>query len=129
MELKKILLVEDDPAVNYLSRFMLSDQKIKCRVDEVIDGRKAMDYIAATTDCPDVIFLDINMPVMDGLEFLKRYNEQGKCCDHTQVFMLTSSDNEQDKNRSMQYDFVKGYFEKPLTESHVNAMLASLSDH
>ena len=65
---------------------------------------------------PQLIFLDIDMPLMDGFQFL---DEFGNLSDKTQekcsIIMLTSSISPADVNRSKKYDYVRKYINKPLT--------------
>ena len=75
--------------------------------------------------CPDVILLDINMPVMDGFEFLEEFEKNTDCNKHTKVFMLTSSTQDEDRINSLKYSCVNGYFDKPLTIEHINEIISS----
>lgn len=126
MKLNKVLLVDDSQPSNFLSKLTLQKHGINCSIDECLNGKKAVEYLRKSEECPGVILLDINMPVMDGFEFLENYKNEAKCFDKSKVFMLTSSARDEDKNKSMKHDFVKGYFAKPLTEEHVEEILASL---
>ena len=123
MELKKILLVDDDEAFNFLNRIVFIDSNIICRMDEVTDGKAALDYLEESSECPEIILLDINMPVMDGFEFLEQFEKQGKCTQRSNIFILTSSHRDEDRIKSLENNMVKGYFDKPLTAAHVKEIL------
>ena len=125
MILKKILLVDDDSSLNFIHKYILKDYAIDCQVDEALNGQEALDQIAASGDCPDIIFLDINMPILNGFDFLKEYESRGRCCEHSQVYMLTSSLREEDKVAALSYKSVKGYYDKPLTADHLTSIMAS----
>jgi len=123
MELQKMLLVDDDSAFNFLNRIILNANGINCVIEECLDGKAALDATNAEDKCPDVILLDINMPVMDGFEFLDEFEQQNKCSKHTKVFILTSSNQEEDRKKAFSYSCVKGYFDKPFNESHIGEIL------
>lgn len=82
-KLNCILLIDDDPATNFLHKMIIEQAQIAHEIKIVYNGREAMDYLLRSTDGdaadplespePDLIFLDINMPVMDGWEFLDAY--------------------------------------------------------
>ncbi len=122
--LQKILLVDDDVAMTYLNKLMLKENAVNCQMDECLNGSEALSYIKNTQTQPDIILMDINMPVMDGLQFLEEFNHRESPEQPPWVFMLSSSDREMEQCKKMCYPFVKGYFQKPLTESHIQQMLA-----
>jgi len=126
MELKRVLLVDDDEAFNFLNRIVFTDNKVYCQMDEVMDGKAAIDYLKSSEQCPDVILLDINMPVMDGFEFLEQFEQFNKCVSVSKVFILTSSHREEDRQKSLANKYVKGYFDKPLNSTHVKQILEAL---
>jgi CheY-like chemotaxis protein len=121
--LKKILLVDDDKSFIYLNRAMLKYNDVTCEIDECRNGKEALAYIADTNQLPDVILLDIDMPVMNGLEFLEKFEKNDNRYEQTKVFVLSSS-TDQDKVKSRRYNFVKGYFQKPLTDGHIKQILS-----
>jgi CheY-like chemotaxis protein len=125
---EKLLLVDDDSAFNFLNRIILRSSGISWEIDECLDGQAALKYVTSTEKCPDVILLDINMPIMDGFEFLEEFERHHKFNDHTKVFVLTSSDQDEDRHSAQKYTCVKGYFDKPLTEEHVKYII-SLFEH
>jgi CheY-like chemotaxis protein len=94
-------------------------------MDEVMDGKAALDYLQNNEECPDIILLDINMPVMDGFEFLEQFEKQHKCTDKSKVFILTSSQRDEDRIKSIKNKYVKGYFDKPLNSTHVREILSA----
>ena len=121
MSLKKVLLVDDDVAANFLNKMKLNNADPDCEVATANDGREALDYLAATDGCPDVILLDLNMPGMDGFGFLEKYEKLGKCRNESKVFVfiVTSSLRNEDKVKAVTSGLVTGYFEKPLSENHI----------
>jgi CheY-like chemotaxis protein len=127
MIVKNILLVDDSQPFNFLSRVTLESYINGCLVHEALNGKTALDYLAHAGKCPEVILLDINMPVMDGFEFLNEFEKKSKCKAVSKIFMLTSSMREEDKLASLRNKLVVGYFEKPLSESHIKEILASFS--
>jgi CheY-like chemotaxis protein len=126
MELSKLLLVDDDSAFNFLNRIILNTNGVNCDIEECLDGKSALDIVASSEKCPEVILLDLNMPVMDGFEFLDEFEKQNKCAGYTNVFILTSSNQEEDHKKALGYKCVKGYFDKPFCEDHIREILAVL---
>ena len=81
-------------------------------------GIKALEYLKAKTEPhSDLIFLDINMPGMNGWEFLKEYNKLDKALQSRAIIiMLTTSDNPDDVAKANTNSFVSDYITKPLTK-------------
>ena len=127
MKPEKLLLVDDDSAFNFLNRIILNSAGVNCKIDECLDGASAMNYVINTEQCPDIILLDINMPVMDGFEFLEEFQNNPKCCKHTKVFVLTSSTQEEDREHALRYDCVKGVFDKPLNEEQIKELVKAFA--
>ncbi|MAW97013.1 MULTISPECIES: response regulator [unclassified Leeuwenhoekiella] len=107
----KVLLVEDSETTNFINKLVLNSAGI-LDISEVLNGLDAYHYIHQ--NCPDVILLDIDMPVMDGWEFLKEKEMKALCLD-AKVIMLTSSTHPRDKKMAKKYASVVAYLEKPLT--------------
>jgi len=119
MKLGSILVVDDDENDQFICEYTIRKFDPDIRILKALDGAEALDILR--TETPDAIILDINMPVMNGFEFLDRYAAEFE--EHAPVVaMLTSSHLGKDRERAMQYAFVKSYFEKPLTAQHLTVM-------
>ncbi len=125
-----ILLVDDDPTTNYLNRKLLQRLAVTTQVCEARNGQEALDVLATsctTPDapaCPVLIFLDVNMPVMGGFEFLETYQQLPLAQQHaTVIVMLTTSLHPADVQRADRLP-VAGFLTKPLTAAKVAQVLA-----
>lgn len=112
-----MLLVEDEPADYHLVRMALKESKVLCNLFHAIDGvdglaflRRQGDYTAAPR--PDLILLDLNMPRMDGREFLEVVKSDPEL-KHIPVVVLTTSEVERDVIASYRLG-ASGYITKPV---------------
>jgi CheY-like chemotaxis protein len=91
-----ILLAEDEPADAHLLRLALTESGVVADLQHVVDGREALEYLRrqgkrfARAQRPDLILLDLNMPRMDGREFLVAVKEDAALCDIPVVVLSTS---------------------------------------
>ena len=123
-KLKGILLVDDDHSTNFYHRLVLRDAKLAEQIDVCVNGQLALDYLnealANNELLPEFIFLDINMPVMDGWDFLKAYDLLDDAIKkHCNIVMLTTSINPDDKEEGLRQPNVKDFRNKPLTADMV----------
>jgi CheY-like chemotaxis protein len=118
----KVLLVEDDEITNFLSETILSALGVTS-VFATLNGMEGLTYL--TQDCPDLILLDIAMPVMDGFEFLEEKLKTG-ACPTSKVAMLTSSIRKTDQDKASAFPEVIDYLEKPLSPEKVQKLLTKL---
>lgn len=120
---KKIMVVDDA----YIDRFLVEKlMKKYCFAEEVVSFESAVDALeqlsgsAATGTLPEVIFLDINMPEMNGFEFLDAYE---KLPDHVKsacaIIMLSSSLHPEDREKAANNPYVKTFMNKPLNQERL----------
>jgi CheY-like chemotaxis protein len=113
-----ILLVEDEPADANLVRLALKENKVYCHLHHVLDGVEALAFLRregvenADVPCPDLILLDINMPRMNGREFLTAIKADEKLAS-IPVVVLTTSDIDRDITASYKMG-AAGYITKPV---------------
>ena len=119
-ELKCILLVDDDQYDNFFHEREIKKNHSELKVISLDMATDAIDYLRAhTTDDfvkPDLIFLDINMPCMNGWEFLELFVQLDESVKlNTKIVMLSTSNYVMDLERAKKFDFVSDYCTKPLT--------------
>lgn len=117
-----VLLVDDNDTDNFISKRIIEITDFAKRVEVKNSGKSALDYIAQNEnnpeDLPGIIFLDINMPVVDGFVFLYEFEKfselvRTKC----KVIILSSSDNKRDIDKIVNNNYVIKFITKPLTEN------------
>ncbi len=123
MEARKhtILLVDDDDALNYLHQRLLDISKFGNPVITLENGKDALNAFLEMSKSLNekdlvTVFLDINMPVMDGWEFLKELKKMEHLLNFKhQIFMLSSSINPDDIEKAEDDSLVTKYISKPLS--------------
>lgn len=118
--MKNILVVDDDEDYNFLTQEAFDDCGIHCDLTFYTRARAALEYLGGIRDFPDLILLDINMPIMNGWEFLDEYQRLSYHQQHQTIIVVTSSSILfEDKARIAQYDRVVEYVDKPLESRHI----------
>jgi CheY-like chemotaxis protein len=120
-KLNCILLIDDDEPTNFLNTMVIEEVGCTERIETMQSAREALKYLTNTNPDgdyprPDLVFLDINMPAMDGWEFLEKYNQlpaeqKAKII----VVMLTTSFNPEDELKARNMSGISGFRNKPLT--------------
>jgi CheY-like chemotaxis protein len=127
MKLKHLLLVDDDPTTNFFNRHLIVKMGLFDEIHEAANGQIALEKIRELHErgeSPDMILLDINMPIMNGFEFLDKYSEfDEKIKTSVVVCMLTTSLAKEDLEKSKEYSVLSDYIDKPLYEEKMKALI------
>ena len=116
----KILIVDDMADCRCLAREMLAKSTLyTMEISEAIDGQEVLDRLCYGKECPDIILLDLNMPGMDGYEFLKRYKLLGLCHEGRKIYLPSSETAERIKAAIADLNIVDGFFEKPMNQENL----------
>jgi len=122
-----VMLIDDNEIDNLINQKMIEAAAVAENIYTHTSAKSAIEFLkniesldVADKVLPEVIFLDIDMPLMDGFQFLDEFEKLGngskkKC----KIVMLTSSINPQDFTRSKKYTSVKQYLNKPLTNESI----------
>ncbi|QJX46459.1 response regulator [Hymenobacter taeanensis] len=124
--LPAILLVDDDSTTNFINQRLLRRMQVSQEVLVAGNGLEALAVLeecgAEPTRCPALILLDVNMPVMNGFEFLEALALRPKATDTAVVVMLTTSRLDRDLTR-LENLSVADFLQKPLTREAMQQVL------
>ncbi len=124
-----VMLVDDNDTDNFISRRIIEITNFASKVEIKNSGKSALEHLEKnkdnTNNLPDYIFLDINMPIVDGFVFLYEFekfntNLKNKC----KVIILSSSDNKRDIDKIVNNENVIKFITKPLTENALEEIKA-----
>ena len=128
-----ILFIDDDEPTNFFTRIILEEADCCNHIKTVQSGQEALDYLAQSEKpgadpnlypSPDLIFLDINMPAMNGWEFLDEYRNLSIAPQHKIIMvMLTTSLFPEDKAKAGRSPEISGFENKPLTLDKLERIL------
>lgn len=128
MSQKKIYVIDDDEIFQFMikKKLKLIDKDIK--IESFPDGAKAVTALSqkliSIEKFPDIIFLDINMPVMDGWEFMDAYkNIRPNFPKDVVIYIISSSKNPEDLNKAKQFTDLSGYIVKPITNCQLKKVV------
>lgn len=133
IKLDSVLLVDDNVAANFVHQKLIRMQNRVEHIYTCTSAEQALNFMRAKHQAnhnrpivPNIIFLDINMPGMNGWEFLEEYRKME--ADHVPrpiIFMLTTSSNPEDMTKAAAEDLVSGFLNKPLSYDKVKDILNS----
>lgn len=125
-----ILLIDDDPIINSINKAILSELKIAKKIEIATNGDDAIEYLLKYCEAnngfaPDIILVDIKMPVADGFDFLERYSTlKFKNKEDVKVIIVSTSDHVIDLEKSFKYH-LNGYIVKPLTAKKILPLISN----
>ena len=114
-----VLIIDDDPVYRFAAVRTIAATGLSGHITECNDGQEALDYLtnnaSTPTNLPDIIFLDLNMPVMNGWDFLKAFHSYlHNVTKSIYVYIVTSSIDTSDMERSKEFGHVTDYLIKPV---------------
>ncbi len=125
-KIKRILLVDDDNLTNLFTKFILSRYNKELEINICLNGEEAINYLQTADAPPDLIILDINMPLINGFEFLDWQSQSP--FQETCVVMYSTSDREEDIKQSLQYKQVVEYIEKPFDLQKIEVLFSKIDN-
>lgn len=122
--IKKVILIDDDKIFNLIHELIVKDTGLVDTVESFDDPESAAEYLDCIAnytpeDFPDIIILDLGMPVMDGWECLARFGTFPEVFSKCKVLILSSSIAPSDIERSRNYRMVTGFMPKPLDREKI----------
>lgn len=128
-----VMLIDDNEIDNLINQKIIESSTISNHIFTHTGGKSAIEFLKNAEKIaigagnqslmPEIIFLDIDMPLMDGFQFLDEFeNLSENIRNHCKIVMLTSSINSRDVKKSKRYTNVKEYLNKPLTKESLKAL-------
>lgn len=126
--MSKVFIIDDDSIHQRIAQIMIEKHELFDHYTSYTEAEKALEFLkehkSNATNLPDVILLDLNMPVIDGWDFLDLLegfrNELSKAI---RIFIVTSSVDEKDILRAQNYAAVTGFISKPLSPDIIRGTL------
>lgn len=127
-KINTILLIDDDLTINYLHNRLIEKSAI---AEQTIVAKNGIEGITAFLELNErlhgsdrvIIFLDLNMPIMNGWEFLEKLSKaKSEITIHYNIYILSSTINPDDKKKAKSHALVSGFLSKPLTKEHLELL-------
>lgn len=122
-KLERIILVDDDTTTNFYNELILSKIGVSKNIEVFQNGKNALEYLKKGNKV-DLILLDINMPIMNGWQFIEEYEKlDTELQSSIIVVMLTASVNINDMKEAERHRQIKKYINKPITKEVLQEIL------
>ncbi|MBC8768336.1 response regulator [Arenibacter sp. BSSL-BM3] len=129
MGINTTCIIDDDPIFVFGSKVLLKNNGFASNIIVFQNGKEALEMIVPMLESeegsPEVIFLDLNMPIMDGWEFLDEFSKLSNV-QNIRVYILSSSIDSRDIEKAKQYEIVNDFIAKPLTDSKISELIKKI---
>ena len=130
--MRKLVFIDDDPIDHFLMKHILHGKNYFDTTTYTLYGSLVLDYIeehkSEPEKLPDMIFVDLNMPVFSGWDFLKRMERmQPEISKDIPVFIISSSLRPDDKAMSSKFSFVQDFVSKPVNSEEIERIVSTQS--
>jgi CheY-like chemotaxis protein len=130
--MRKLVFIDDDPIDHFLMKHILRGKNYFDTTTYTVYGSLVLDYIeehkSEPEKLPDMIFVDLNMPMFSGWDFLKRMEQmQHEISKDIPVFVISSSLRPDDKATSSKYSFVQDFISKPVNSEEIERIVGTQS--
>lgn len=124
---KVICIIDDDPIYQFLINKIIGNSKANHEVLFFKNGKEALDYFTLDPDknLPEIILLDLEMPVMDGWDFLREIDKFHT--ENTAIYIVSSSVSDEDKEKAKAFPKIKGHFSKPINSNKIEEITKKLN--
>lgn len=122
MPIKSVLIIDDSEAEQFLYHHIFKNNDSKIKVTPAYNGQEAIDILNGQKH--DVILLDINMPIMNGFEFLELHSKAQN--NQPNVFVMLTESQVADKERALTYDCVKSTITKPISPEDIKLITETM---
>ena len=119
------ILIDDDAIINLIHTKMIKNLPVGFEVisfQDPVAGVRFFEDFEPESGTKYYVFIDLNMPGLNGWSILEKLSDS-PIIDHLDVYILSSSTNENDKERARQHPYVKQYLEKPLLETLLEELM------
>jgi CheY-like chemotaxis protein len=130
-KIKNACIVDDDDLFQFVMRQHLERLEMVENIHKFSDGEQALTYIKSNLQQPDLlpelILLDVNMPYMDGWQFMREYVKLDLPADiKIKIYILSSSTHESDLQKAKEFPVLAGYLVKPLSKQTIQQIVSEL---
>jgi len=121
--IKKVLIIDDSALIHQMYRLVM--KRYNCAIVDAMNGQEALDMLAVQSDI-DLILLDINMPVMNGLQFIEKASALG-IVSRVPVIIISTEGKEEDTIRGLKLG-ARGYLKKPFQPPQLHQLIEKMFD-